>query len=94
MRLMRNSRPCESLGILSSGSSSSETSLYREIPVDLMVMPRSASSARVSVKRWSPAEAMEMIPAAATSESVRVDLPAQHTMPSPAASLVSPTLAH
>lgn len=43
----------------------------------LMVMPRSCSSARVSVRRWSPACSMAMIPAAATSESVRVDLPAQ-----------------
>lgn len=38
-------------------------------------MPRSASSARVSVRRWSPAVAMAIIPAAATSESVRVDFP-------------------
>ena len=41
----------------------------------LMVMPRSCSSARVSVRRWSPACSMAMMPAAATRESVRVDLP-------------------
>ena len=43
--------------------------------VDLMVMQRSCSSFRVSVKRVSPARAEAMIPALHTRESVRVDLP-------------------
>ncbi|KAH6710246.1 hypothetical protein EV126DRAFT_406931 [Verticillium dahliae] len=43
--------------------------------VDLMVIPRSCSSALVSVARWSPALAVEMIPALDRRESVRVDLP-------------------
>lgn len=43
--------------------------------VDLMVMQRSCSSFRVSVKRVSPARDPAMIPAFDTSESVRVDLP-------------------
>ena len=46
-----------------------------EMPVDLMVMQRSCSSWRVSVRRVSPAAEAAMIPAAATRESVRVDLP-------------------
>ena len=36
---------------------------------------RTCSSWRVSVRRMSPAEASAMMPAAATSESVSVDLP-------------------
>lgn len=40
-----------------------------------MVMQRSCSSFRVSVKRVSPARAEAMIPAFDTSESVRVDFP-------------------
>ena len=43
--------------------------------MDLMVMPRSCSSARVSVALASPALAVEMIPALASRESVRVDFP-------------------
>lgn len=43
--------------------------------VDLIVMHRSCSSLRVSVKRCSPALAAEMIPARWTRESVRVDFP-------------------
>lgn len=43
--------------------------------VDLIVMQRSCSSLRVSVKRVSPAFAPAMIPAFETSESVKVDLP-------------------
>ena len=43
--------------------------------VDLMVMQRSCSSLRVSVKRVSPARDDAMIPALDTSESVSVDLP-------------------
>lgn len=43
--------------------------------VDLMVMQRSCSSLRVSVKRVSPARDEAMIPALDTSESVRVDFP-------------------
>jgi len=45
--------------------------------VDLMVMQRSCSSWRVSVRRASPAFSWAMIPAAATRESVRVDLPCE-----------------
>lgn len=43
--------------------------------MDLMVMHRSCSSLRVSVKRVSPARAEAMIPALHTRESVSVDLP-------------------
>lgn len=43
--------------------------------VDLMVMQRSCSSLRVSVKRVSPALAPAIIPALETRESVRVDFP-------------------
>lgn len=43
--------------------------------VDLMVMQRSCSSLRVSVKRVSPALAPAMIPAFDTNESVNVDFP-------------------
>lgn len=43
--------------------------------VDLIVIHRSCSSLRVSVKRCSPALAAEMIPARWTRESVRVDFP-------------------
>ena len=46
-----------------------------DTPVDLMVMPRSASSARLSVKRAVPAACALMMPAFCTSESVSVDLP-------------------
>eukprot|EP00834_Sanchytrium_tribonematis_P006643 NODE_508_length_6671_cov_0.774041.p5 type:complete len:103 gc:universal NODE_508_length_6671_cov_0.774041:2145-1837(-) len=46
-----------------------------EIAVDLMVIPRSASSARVSVYLISPDLPVEMIPALETRESVNVDLP-------------------
>jgi hypothetical protein len=44
----------------------------------LIVIPRSASSALVSVIRTSPATSWAMIPAAATKESVRVDFPVDH----------------
>jgi hypothetical protein len=50
-------------------------SKYMEIPVDLMVIPRSCSSARVSVKRASPALFEAIMPAFCTKESVNVDLP-------------------
>lgn len=40
-----------------------------------MVMQRSCSSLRVSVKRVSPARAEAMMPAFDTRESVRVDFP-------------------
>ena len=43
--------------------------------MDLIVMPRSFSSSRVSVKRISPAFAEAIMPAFETSESVRVDFP-------------------
>lgn len=43
--------------------------------VDLMVMQRSCSSLRVSVKRVSPARDEAMMPALDTRESVRVDFP-------------------
>ncbi len=43
--------------------------------VDLMVMQRSCSSFLVSVALVSPALAAAIIPAFATRESVRVDLP-------------------
>lgn len=43
--------------------------------VDLIVMQRSCSSLRVSVKRVSPARDEAMIPALDTSESVSVDFP-------------------
>ena len=44
-------------------------------PVDLIVIPRSASSLRVSVYRASPARAFAMIPALDTRESVSVVFP-------------------
>lgn len=56
-------------------TSSLSTSKYIEMAVDLIVMPRSFSSSRVSVNRMSPAFADAMIPAFDTSESVSVDLP-------------------
>ncbi len=56
-------------------TSSLSTSKYMEMAVDLMVIPRSFSSSRVSVKRTSPAFALAMIPAFETRESVRVDFP-------------------
>lgn len=56
-------------------TSSLLTSKYMEIPVDLIVIPRSFSSSLVSVKRMSPAFAEAMIPAFETRESVRVDFP-------------------
>lgn len=43
--------------------------------VDLIVIQRSCSSLRVSVKRVSPALEEAMIPALHTKESVKVDLP-------------------
>lgn len=46
-----------------------------EIAVDLMVIPRSFSSCRVSVNLISPAFWVAMIPALETKESVRVDFP-------------------
>lgn len=58
-----------------SSRSSLGSSKYIEMAVDLMVIPRSCSSARVSIERASPALPVEMIPALARSESVRVDLP-------------------
>jgi len=60
---------------LISPRSSLGSSKYIEMAVDLMVMPRSCSSARVSIARWSPALAEAMMPALDRSESVRVDLP-------------------
>lgn len=45
--------------------------------VDLIVMQRSCSSLRVSVKRVSPAFAPAIIPAFDTRESVSVDLPSK-----------------
>lgn len=45
--------------------------------VDLIVMQRSCSSLRVSVKRVSPAFALAIIPAFDTRESVSVDLPSK-----------------
>lgn len=49
--------------------------IKRNAYVDLMVIQRSCSSLRVSVKRVSPALAPAMIPALDTKESVNVDLP-------------------
>merc|ERR1719428_2636688 len=46
-----------------------------DTPVDLIVTPRSCSSARVSVKRASPAAFAEMIPAFEIRQSDKVDLP-------------------
>lgn len=46
-----------------------------EIAVDLIVIPRSCSSFRVSVRRDSPARPPAMIPALARRESVRLDFP-------------------
>jgi len=48
---------------------------YLETYVDLMVIHLSCSSFLVSVMRVSPALADAMIPAFATRESVKVDLP-------------------
>lgn len=56
-------------------TSSFSTSKYMEMAVDLMVIPRSFSSSRVSVNRMSPALADAMIPAFETRESVKVDFP-------------------
>jgi len=42
-----------------------------------MVIPPSASSAQVAVSRTPPATSCAMIPAAATSDSVKVDFPGQ-----------------
>mmetsp|Transcript_23123 Transcript_23123/g.49247 ORF Transcript_23123/g.49247 Transcript_23123/m.49247 type:complete len:203 (+) Transcript_23123:718-1326(+) len=55
--------------------SSSSSSKYKDTPVLLMVTPRSCSSARVSVKRASPAALAEMMPALQIRESVSVDFP-------------------
>ena len=60
---------------LMTSTSSLFISKYIEMAVDLMVIPRSFSSSRVSVKRMSPAFADAMIPALETRESVRVDFP-------------------
>lgn len=46
-----------------------------EMAVDLIVMQRSCSSLRMSVKRVSPAPAEAMMPALHTRESFSVDLP-------------------
>jgi len=48
-----------------------------------MVMPLSASSDRVFMSRTSPATSWAMIPAAATSESVKVDFPEKQQMHCP-----------
>jgi hypothetical protein len=80
MRLMRKG----DFSLFSSDVASREASLttsvlssskYSETPVDLMVIVRSCSSARVSMKRTSPADWTAIMPAAPMSESVRVDLP-------------------
>ena len=55
--------------------SSLSISKYMEMAVDLIVIPRSFSSSRVTVNRISPAFAPAIIPALDTKESVRVDLP-------------------
>jgi len=47
----------------------------KEIPVDLIVIPRSCSSFLVSVALASPAADSAIIPALATRESVKVLLP-------------------
>lgn len=57
------------------GRSSLSTSKYIEIAVDLIVIPRSFSSCRVSVNRTSPAFADAIMPALETKESVNVDFP-------------------
>mmetsp|Transcript_4131 Transcript_4131/g.15992 ORF Transcript_4131/g.15992 Transcript_4131/m.15992 type:complete len:217 (-) Transcript_4131:62-712(-) len=85
MRLMRKdlsliwmSSPAASMASALADSTSPCSKSYSknmDTPVDLMVTPRSCSSARVSVKRASPAALAEMIPALDTSESVSVDLP-------------------
>mmetsp|Transcript_93931 Transcript_93931/g.303401 ORF Transcript_93931/g.303401 Transcript_93931/m.303401 type:complete len:203 (+) Transcript_93931:2076-2684(+) len=71
--------PGESMRLIRCGCgplpSSSSSSKYRDTPVLLIVTPRSCSSARVSVKRASPACFAEMMPALQMRESVRVDLP-------------------
>lgn len=50
-------------------------SKYKDTPVDLMVIPLSASSFLVSIALLSPACYWEIIPAADKRESVRVDFP-------------------
>mmetsp|Transcript_108479 Transcript_108479/g.302514 ORF Transcript_108479/g.302514 Transcript_108479/m.302514 type:complete len:213 (-) Transcript_108479:2-640(-) len=71
--------PGESIRLIKCGwgpfPSSSSSSKYRDTPVLLIVTPLSCSSARVSVKRASPACLAEMIPALQMSESVSVDFP-------------------
>ena len=74
IKLIKKSFPSTFWGI-SLISSSSDIWAYKEMAVDLIVMHRSCSSFRVSVKRASPALAAEMIPARWTRESVRVDFP-------------------
>lgn len=51
------------------------TSKYIDMAVDLMVMPLSFSSSRVSVTRETPTFDADMKPAFKTSESVSVDFP-------------------
>lgn len=70
---MRGTLP--SVACLMSSKSSFSSSKNMEIAVDLMVIPRSCSSARVSVARASPARELAMIPALDNRESVKVDLP-------------------
>jgi hypothetical protein len=48
-----------------------------------MVMPLSASSAYVSMSSTSPDTSWAMVPAAATSKSVKVDFPEKQRMHSP-----------
>ena len=50
-------------------------SKYMDTPVDLIVIPRSYSSFRVSVALAFPAASAEIIPALAIRESVRVLFP-------------------
>ena len=56
-------------------STQEPSTFHTQTYVDLMVMHRSCSSFRVSVKRVSPALELAMIPALLTRESVRVDFP-------------------
>ena len=79
MRRLKSSRKVyadkPSVACLIALTSSLSTSKYIEMAVLLIVIPRSISSWRVSVKRMSPAFELAMIPALDTSESVSVDLP-------------------
>ena len=56
-------------------SKSEDNSKNKVMPVDFIVIPLSCSSALVSVNLVSPAESMDIIPAEATKESVKVDFP-------------------